>query len=207
MKWLVSLLLILAAMNVARADDQQARDHLADADEALAEAEDVLRELVGETGDAAKILREAKRKAKADTDRSRGPAMIEGTLRAAAGVLGFGPAVDAISGTVAAAGTAAAAWAIGKRRGSAQAQSARRREDDDDDPDDRTGTRGARFRGDGRRGRGEGGREARNQAGAPVSNGNGYAGQSGHGYDRPNRSGEYDALPATASQRAKAVQS
>lgn len=206
---LYPLVLVVLLCGVALADDSAALRHLDDADESLGEAEQYLQELAASDPEIAKLLRESRRKARADTDRSRGPAAIEGTLRATAGLLGFGPVVDAIAGGVATVTTAASAWAIGNRR-------RRRREEEEEDPDTRPRP-ASRFRQrgvpDGGEGRGEVRREARTDS--PVAgNGNGYghapaghAGHAGHGYDRSNRSGEYDALPATASQRAKAVQS
>lgn len=112
-------------------DTAAARGHLEDALEATGDANDVLGEIAARSPKRAQLIRDAKRKARDDTDRSRGPAVIEGAARQAASLLGFGPLVDAIAGTGAAVATYAAGRVLGGRA------EARRREDDDEDPDDR----------------------------------------------------------------------
>lgn len=191
----LALLLVLALCGVVRADEAAAREHLADADEALAEAEEYLRELAAQDPELAKLIRESRRKAKSDTESSRGPAALESTARAAAGYLGFGPVVDIIAGGVATVTTAAGAWAVGNRR------RRRREEDEEEDPDDRPRPRSS-FRQQGvpegsRDGR-EGGHPVRREARAdsPL--------MSDDSLDAPangNGNGHY----GRASQRAKAV--
>lgn len=173
MKPITSMLLVLLLASAVSAQPSEsdvagARGDLEEALEATGDAQDILGEIAARSPKRAEMIREAKRKARDDTDRSRGPAIAEGAVRQVAGLLGFGPVVDAVAGTLAAAGTYAAGRVLGGRA------EARRREDDDEDPDRRPrGGAAKKFRDDGNEHGGARGSETRDRGRVdPAVNGN-----------------------------------
>lgn len=126
---------ILGWPDMARANDQRddaVRDQLEQAQELVGEADDVLQEYATGSAASAKLVRQARAKARADTDRSRFPAMVEGVAMKAAGVLGFGPVADTLAALGTTIAVAGAGVVVGRRRRK-DAPS----ETEDDEPDER----------------------------------------------------------------------